>query len=184
MDVTLEPWSQADFPLLERANTPEMTTHLGGPESNEQLHERHERYLRLWREGEARMFRIEVGGEPAGGIGWWQVDHDGVPAYETGWNVFPEWQGKGVAAAALRALIRRLAAERDRDLLVAYPGVDNPPSNAICRRAGFEHQGSATRPWRGGMLTFNIWVLDMSTLDLTGREADVGERFDGTVPPA
>jgi len=46
-------------------------------------------------------------------------------------------------------------------LHVAYPGVDNPASNALCRRAGFEHRGSASAPWRGGELTFNIWVLDL-----------------------
>ncbi|WP_083866284.1 GNAT family N-acetyltransferase [Microbacterium yannicii] len=42
-------------------------------------------------------------GEPAGGIGYWKVEHDGTPAWETGWNVFPEWQGRGVARAALAA---------------------------------------------------------------------------------
>ena len=180
MQVTLQRWSQDDFPVLERGNTPEMTVHLGGPESAEQLRERHERYLRLWTENRARMFRIDADGEPAGGIGWWQTEHDGVPAYETGWNVLPEWQGRGVAGKALRGVIRRLASEEDRDrnLLVAYPGVDNGPSNALCRRAGFEHVGSDTQPWRGGQLTFNIWALDMSPLQLHGREPDVDERFD------
>ena len=125
------------------------------------------------------MFRIDVDDEPAGGIGWWQVDHDGVPAYETGWNVFPEWQGKGVAgSSAASAHPPSGGRGRPRDLLVAYPGVTNAPSNALCRRAGFEHTGSATAPWRGGQLTFNIWVLDMSPLDLAGREPDHDERFD------
>ena len=103
MHVTLQRWGPDDLPVLERANTPEMTAHLGGPETDEQVRQRHERYLRQWDTGEARMFRIDVDDEPAGGIGWWQVEHDGVPAYETGWSVFPEWQGKGVARAALRA---------------------------------------------------------------------------------
>ncbi|SFR90179.1 Protein N-acetyltransferase, RimJ/RimL family [Microbacterium sp. cf046] len=178
LEVALRRWSDEDFPLLERANAPEMTRHLGGPETPEQLRERHDRYLRLGADDRARMWTVEVDGVPAGGIGWWHVDHDGVPAYETGWNVFPEWQGRGVAGAALRELIRRLAAERDRDLLIAYPGVDNAPSNALCRRAGFEYTGSGTEPWRGGQLTFNTWVLDMSPLDLAGRAADHDERFD------
>src|SRR5215207_2395052 len=174
MDVTLQPWAPEDFPLLQRGNTKEMTAHLGGPEPMDQLRERHERYLRLGDENTARMFRVDVDGEPAGGIGWWHIDHDGVPAYETGWNVFPEWQGRGVASAALRELIRRLSADpdRDRELLVAYPGADNEPSNALCRRAGFEHVGSGSMPWRGGTLSFHTWALDMSPLDLSGREPD------------
>ena len=45
------------------------------------------------------MFRIDVDGAPVGGIGYWQVEHDGVPAYETGWSVVPEWQGRGRRAS-------------------------------------------------------------------------------------
>ena len=178
MRVTLQHWGRDDLPVLERANTPEMTAHLGGPESPDDLLQRHERYLRLGNAGLARMFRIDVDDEPAGGIGWWQVDHEGVPAYETGWNVFPEHQGKGVASAALREVIRRVAAVGDRTLLIAYPGVANAPSNALCRRAGFEHTGSDTAPWRGGRITFNVWELDLSPLDLAGREPDHDDRFD------
>ncbi|MEU1971901.1 GNAT family N-acetyltransferase [Microbacterium sp. NPDC019599] len=178
MRVTLRRWSTEDLPVLERANTPEMTKHLGGPETAEQVVARHARYLRLWEAGDAHMFRIDVDGEPAGAIGWWHVEHDGRPAYETGWGVEPRWQGHGVASEALRQLIADVRADGERDLLVAYPGVDNPGSNALCRRAGFALTGSNTMPWRGAELTFNIWVLDMSPLDLTGREPDVDERFD------
>jgi RimJ/RimL family protein N-acetyltransferase len=177
--VTLERWGPDDLDLLVRANTPEMTAHLGGPESHDQLRERQERYRRLWDAGEARMYRIEVDGEPAGGIGYWKAEHDGTPAWETGWNVFPEWQGHGIARLALAQVVREVAARADRRLLIAYPGVDNPPSNALCRSAGFEHHGSDTAPWRGGMLTFNVWVLDMSPLDLSDREPEVEELFDG-----
>ena len=93
--VTLRRWGTEDLPLLELSNTPEMTGYLGGPESPEEVRERHERYLRLNAAGEAHMFRIDVDGTPAGGIGWWQTDHEGVPAYEAGWSVLPEWQGRG-----------------------------------------------------------------------------------------
>ncbi|QIG38827.1 GNAT family N-acetyltransferase [Microbacterium sp. 4R-513] len=176
--MTIEPWAAGDLPLLEHLNAPEMTVHLGRPETPDELAARHERYLLSWQAGTARMFRIEVDGEPAGGIGWWPVEHDRAPAYETGWSVLPEFQGRGVAGAALRLVIRGVRDARDRMLLVAYPGVDNAPSNALCRRAGFEHRGSATQPWRDGELTFNVWVLDMSPLDLTGRAPDIEEHFD------
>ncbi|WP_248146157.1 GNAT family N-acetyltransferase [Microbacterium aoyamense] len=182
MDVTLHRWSEGDLPVLERANTPEMTRYLGGPESDEQVLERHERYLRLGSTGEAHMFRVDVDGVPAGGIGYWQTDHDGVDAFETGWEIEPHWQGRGVAREALRQLIRLVAVDGSRSLLVAYPGVDNPGSNALCRGAGFVRTGSGTMPWRGGELAFHTWVLDMSPLDLAGREPDVDERFDSLDP--
>jgi RimJ/RimL family protein N-acetyltransferase len=177
--VKLEPWGVDDLFLLEAANTPEMTAHLGGPETPEQLSARHEKYLR-WREsGDAVMYRIEADGDPVGGIGYWKAEHDGTPAWETGWNVLPGWQGRGIARKALRLLIGEVAARGDRSLLVAYPGVDNPASNALCRGAGFEQGASLTEPWRGTELTFNIWVLDMSPLDLAGRQPDVDEQFEG-----
>lgn len=178
MQITLRRWSEEDLAVLERANTPGMTAQLGGPETEEQVRDRHARYLRLNEAGTACMLRIDVDGVPAGGIGYWEVEHDGVPAFETGWSVERPWQGRGVAREALRQLIRLVADDGRRDLLVAYPGVDNPASNAMCRSAGFEHRGSATAPWRDRELTFNNWVLDMSPLDLGDRVADVDERFD------
>jgi RimJ/RimL family protein N-acetyltransferase len=177
--VTLSRWQPDDLPLLQRANTPEMTRYLGGPETPEKLLERHEKYLQYWESGHAHMFRIDADGISVGSIGWWRVEHQGRPAYETGWGIEPEWQGRGIARLALRRLIADVRADGERDLLVAYPGVDNPASNALCRGAGFAHTGSETAPWRGGELTFNIWELDMSPLDLAGRRPEVEERFAG-----
>ena len=43
--IRLRRWEEGDWPLLVRLNAPEMTDHLGGPESDEALRERHKRYL-------------------------------------------------------------------------------------------------------------------------------------------
>lgn len=179
MNVTLRRWDAGDLPVLQRANASEMTRYLGGSESDEEVVARHEKYLKNWKTGAGFMFRIDVDGAAAGSIGYWPVEHEGTPAFETGWGVEPAWQGKGVAREALRQLIRGVADGGDRQLLVAYPGVDNAASNALCRGAGFERHASKTMPWRGGELTFNAWVLDMSPLDLDGLSATVDERFDG-----
>ncbi|MGN8554073.1 UNVERIFIED_CONTAM: GNAT family N-acetyltransferase [Microbacterium sp. SLM126] len=179
MLVQLRPWDAGDLPVLMRANSTEMTAHLGGPESEEAVRERHERYLRLNAAGEACMLRIDVDGEPAGGIGYWATDHEGAPAFETGWSVEPRFQGRRVAREALRQLTRLVAADGRRTLLVAYPGVDNVASNALCRSLGFEAGDTATLPWRGGELTIRTWVLDVSPLDVSGRTPDVDERFVG-----
>ncbi|MDT0182281.1 GNAT family N-acetyltransferase [Microbacterium sp. ARD31] len=177
--ITLARWDAADRGLLTLLNAPAMTAHLGGPESEEQLDDRHDRYLRTWSGRPGAMYRIDVDGAPAGGIGFWPVDEDGTPAFEAGWSVLPEFQGQGVATGALRLLIAEVRRDGSRTLLMAYPGIDNVPSNALCARAGFEERGTGSEPWRGGILTFRRWALDMSPLDLTGRTPDVDERFAG-----
>lgn len=177
--ITLARWDAADRGLLTLLNAPAMTSYLGGPETEEQLDDRHDRYVRTRSDRPGAMHRIDVDGEPAGAIGFWPVDEEGTPAFETGWSVLPGFQGRGVATAALRLLIAEVRRDGTRTLLTAYPGVDNAPSNALCARAGFEERGIGSEPWRGGILTFRRWVLDMSPLDLTGRTPDVDERFTG-----
>jgi RimJ/RimL family protein N-acetyltransferase len=179
-EVTLRRWARGDLPLLVAANTPHMTRHLGGPETDEAVRERHARYLRLVAEGAAWMYAIEVDGHGAGGIGFWPIEHEGEPAYEAGWNVLPEWAGRGVAREALGRMLRIVADDAPhRDRLYAYPGVDNAASNALCRAAGFERLGEREDAWRGGMLRTRVWALDMRPLDLEGRRPAVDERFEG-----
>ncbi|MBW5421783.1 GNAT family N-acetyltransferase, partial [Streptomyces sp. BG9H] len=97
-DLRLEPWSdEGGLALLTGLNTPEMTEHLGGPETPEKLADRHLRYLRLGGPdgpvGGGRMFRITLGGETAGAIGYWETTWQGEAVWETGWGVLPGFQG-------------------------------------------------------------------------------------------
>ena len=102
-DVTLRPWSADDLDLLRRANTHELMDQLGGPETDEQVIARHERYLRLQREGTAHQFRIVIPEHPEGVgiVGYWQREHDGEPALEAGWSVEEAYRGQGIAPAAV-----------------------------------------------------------------------------------
>lgn len=159
--VTLARWAPPHFPLLIAANTPEMTHHLGGPESDAELQARHEKYLRSHDDGETWMYAIEVDGIPAGGIGFWRIDHDGEPAYETGWNVLPAWQGRGVAREAVDALVRAAREAPPRGRLFAYPSVENIASNALCRAAGFTDLGARDFPFRGTVLRTRVWALPL-----------------------
>ena len=71
MSIRLEPWGEDDLLLVEKLmGDPEMTTHLGGPESPEKLAERHERYLRA-NDSKARMLKIvdDGTGEAVGSVG-------------------------------------------------------------------------------------------------------------------
>lgn len=162
--LALRLWQNDDLPLLHRANSPEMTAHLNGPETVAQVEDRHTRYLGYLESGEARMFVILLGGVAVGSIGYWKVRWREQDAWETGWFVLPEAQGHGVAARALALLIddaRRRTDEGGRHVLVAFPGVENPGSNAVCRRAGFAHVGTLSGVFREQTLEMNEWALDL-----------------------
>jgi RimJ/RimL family protein N-acetyltransferase len=139
VSVHLEPWGEGDLPLLRRTlGDPEMTKHLGGPESEEKLVERQARFERLAESGTGRMFKIvdDETGEAVGSVGYWQREWRGEQVYELGWMVVPEFQGRGIAAEATRQAIAAAQADGARHLH-AFPGVENAPSNAICRKLGF-----------------------------------------------
>ncbi|MEU9865407.1 GNAT family N-acetyltransferase [Streptomyces sp. NPDC047971] len=166
--VRLEPWSEDDFGLLRAMNAPQLMEHLGGPESEEALLKRHRRYVDLSVAGTSagRMFRIVLLPEAAavGAIGFWEQQVDGEPVYETGWTVLPGFQGRGVATAATRAVAGLARAERSRRFLHAFPSTDNAPSNAVCRKAGFELLGARDVEYPPGHpLRCNDWRLDLET---------------------
>ncbi|WP_308797434.1 GNAT family N-acetyltransferase [Agromyces silvae] len=161
-DVALRPWAADDLETLRRANAPEMMTYLGGPETEEQLVARHERYLRLGSEGAAWMFRIVTPDHPegVGTIGYWRHEHHGEPAFETGWAVESAYQGRGFATAALRLAVADAAHREPGTPVYAYPRVANAASNAICRKAGFTLEGEEDfeHP-KGTWAASNVWVL-------------------------
>lgn len=165
--ITLRPWARDDLAVLERSNTPEMTRFLGGPESAEALANRNARFLGLWESGEARMFAIESSTEsqPVGSVGYWQKRWHDFDVYETGWSVASAYQGRGIASRALESCLAHAAEHGDRDLVVAFPRVDNAASNALCRAAGFEFRGEEDFEYpKGTPIRSNVWVFDLTTL--------------------
>ncbi|WP_158847008.1 GNAT family N-acetyltransferase [Saccharothrix deserti] len=158
-NVRVEPWSEGDLGLLRRLNAPEMTTHLGGPESEDKVLNRHRRYLVL---GDGRMFRVEVDGTPAGSVGYWEKHWRGEAVWEVGWAVLPEFQGRGVAAAAARAVVEAARAEGTHAWARAFPSVDHPASNAVCRKAGFTLFGEADFEYPPGRwMRCNDWGVEL-----------------------
>ncbi|MGW7637855.1 GNAT family N-acetyltransferase [Streptomyces decoyicus] len=161
--VRIEPWTAADLDLLRRTNAPEMTAHLGGPETEEQLLARHARYLDL--RGAGQMFRIVLDpeGAVAGSIGFWEREQQGEKVYETGWGVLPEFQGRGIAVAAAREVIAAARAEGRHRSLHAFPSVEHAASNAVCRKAGFALVGERAFEYpKGHMMRSNEWRLDLT----------------------
>ncbi|MFI6410697.1 GNAT family N-acetyltransferase [Streptomyces sp. NPDC050585] len=164
--VRLDPWSPECLPLLRAVNAPEMTEHLGGPETEERVVRRHQRYLAML-DGPAeagRMFRIVVvpDGVPAGTIGFWPHTGDGEDVYETGWSILPGFQGRGVATAAARAVVELARAAGAYRYLHAYPSVRNTASNAVCRKAGFALRGERLFEYPvGRLMVSNDWRYDL-----------------------
>jgi RimJ/RimL family protein N-acetyltransferase len=161
--VILEPWGSRDLPLLERLmGDPGMTEHLDGPESPDQLRERQGRYERL--EGGDRMFKIvDVDSDAGvGSVGFWTKEWRDEQVYEVGWMVVPECQGRGVAMAATAQAIERARRQNKHRFVHAFPSVDNAPSNAICRKLGFELLGVCEFEFpKGHFMTCNDWRLDL-----------------------
>ena len=161
--IWLRPWAVGDLPLLERLlGDPRMTEHLGGPESPEKLVERNDRYARIGGTGTGAMFVICEGSDDTGvgSIGYWEREWEGEQVWETGWSVVPEAQGRGIATRAVALLLENVAADEVHRSLHAYPGVDNAPSNAVCRKAGMELIGQADVEYPPGHpLRVNDWAI-------------------------
>lgn len=161
-DLRLEPWSEGDLWLLRRTNTPEMTEHLGGPETEEQILARHKRYTAIG-DSAGSMYRIVLSGEVVGSIGFWEHAWRSGTVYETGWGVLPEFQGRGVAVAAARAVIGEARARGGHRELHAYPSVAHAASNAVCRKAGFTLLGECAFEYPpGNPITSHDWMVDLA----------------------
>jgi RimJ/RimL family protein N-acetyltransferase len=159
--VTLDPWSEQDFSLLERCNTAEMTAYLGGPETSEKLRDRHQKYVA--NDFVGQMFVIVTAdGERAGSIGYWEHSEGSETVWETGWAILPEFQGRGLATAAVNEVAKVAAAVGTHRTLHAYPGVANGASNALCRKAGFTLLGERDFEYpKGHWMRCNDWSLDL-----------------------
>ncbi len=160
--VRIEPWGTGDLPLLQACLAdPAMMEHLGGPETPEKIAERHARY----EQPDSKQYRIvdEATGAGVGWVGYWEREWRGGQVYETGWAVIPAFQGRGAATSATRLMIEIARAEETHRLLHAFPSVENPPSNAICRKLGFELLGPSEFEYpKGHLMWCNDWRLDLS----------------------
>lgn len=161
MTATIRRWDAGDLPLLRRANEPAMTAYLGGPEPEEKVRARHEKYLDVVERDQAGIFAIELDGVAVGGVNWWPSEWRGEQILETGWFVVAEAQGRGVAAAAVTLALRDARARSTRRRVLAFPATGNLASNRLCARLGFTRHGEEAFPYRGIVLTVAAWSLDL-----------------------
>lgn len=144
-----------------------MMTHLGGPEPEAALDDRHERIRRNAAAGTGRMLMIVVpdSPDPVGFVGYWDADWNDQAVYETGWSVLPGFQGRGLAVAAAKAALQLAADDRRHTWAHAFPKVENAPSNAVCRKVGFTLMGECTVEFpKGHPIRSNDWRYDLTSL--------------------
>ncbi|GHO46478.1 GNAT family N-acetyltransferase [Ktedonospora formicarum] len=163
--VRIEPWGEGDLDILKKTlGDPAMTRFVGGPESDEQLIKRQAKFERIAEEGTGRMFKIidVATGEAAGSVGYWDSIHNGEEIYEAGWFVIPAFQGKGIAGAATALAIARAREDGKHRFLHAFPSVENPPSNALCRKLGFTLVEECEFEYpKGHFMQCNDWRFDL-----------------------
>jgi RimJ/RimL family protein N-acetyltransferase len=147
--------------LTEALETdPRVMAELGGPWPAEKIPEIHGRRLTYIANG-SWYFKVvpEPGARPVGAVMVWPSEVDGESLSEMGWMILPEHQGQGHASAAVRLLLERIRTEGRWGDVHAFPGVTNAPSNAICRKFGFELVGEIEVDYGGRPLRVNHWVL-------------------------
>jgi RimJ/RimL family protein N-acetyltransferase len=104
----------------------------------------------------------------AGSVALWSHDDCGIPMSEIGWMVRPEFQGQGIAKAAVHMLLA-LARDQDRwGVVHAFPAVTNAPSNGLCRSVGFRFLEETEVTFAERLLRANHWVINPAT-DLAPR---------------
>lgn len=162
--LTLSPWESNDLDVLVVCNTPEMTAFVGGPEPEEAVLRRHEKYVREWEDGRVRMFTVRLDRtKTVGSVGYWPIEWAGAEVYESGWSTLPEWQGRGVATSGIRLLLDHARVSGDLDSMHAFPLVEHHASNAVCRKAGFSLLGPVPFPGRqGATIVCNDWSVSFA----------------------
>jgi RimJ/RimL family protein N-acetyltransferase len=168
VEITIRLYSEGDLWLLQRTlGDASQMLHLGGPENEDMLRKRHEKFLVLSADpGKGCMFVISTGPErtSAGTVGYWEKDWDGQKVWETGWFVLPEFQGRGIATAATRLVVEHVSRLHSHRYLYAFPSVENGPSNAICRKLGFTLLQTNNFEYPSGSSRYmrcNVWQLDL-----------------------
>ncbi|WP_149096554.1 GNAT family N-acetyltransferase [Paenibacillus terrae] len=161
-ELRIELWDKGDLGLLRQSNSPEMTVHFGGPETEEKILARHERYYEIAQKGTRRMFKILLLPhlEVVGSVGYWDQTWQGESVYEVEWSVLPAFQGRGVATEATAKAIASINSEKKHRFIHTFPKINNPVSNVICRKLGFSFIGECDFEYPvGTIIRCNDWRL-------------------------
>ena len=152
----------ADAYLRMRCD-PAMMSELGGPQLPEDVLLKVSGDVAAARSGESWILMIELdGGQVAGTVVVWAHEVNGTHLSEIGWMVLPEYQGQGLASAAVRETLARAGVERRWGTVHAFTAFTNVASNALCRSVGFTLQGQQEIEFMaspGALFIANHWTV-------------------------
>jgi RimJ/RimL family protein N-acetyltransferase len=139
---------------------PVMMAQLGGAQPRDSVPDRLRRHVRAVENDDWWCGMIVPDeDDPRTVAGMVTIDrHDG--AAEIGWAVLTEFQRRGIGTAAVRLMLDRARADGRWGILHAFPSVDNPGSNGICRSLGFALVGETESTFAGRMFRSNHWQIE------------------------
>ena len=150
---------------------PEMMAELGGPLPREGIEAKVRKDAEDAATGRAWVLMIlpdeDVPDLVAGSVVLWSHEVDGNTISEIGWMVLPEFQGRGLGKAAVRAVLQRARDAKRWGIVHAFPGVTNGASNGICRSLGFTLVGQEDLKFSDRVLHTNHWQIDSRTFGRT-----------------
>jgi RimJ/RimL family protein N-acetyltransferase len=165
VQLELRPITIDDLSLYEGLLCdPLVMQELGGPLPREGVADKLRRDVASVEAGEGWIFKIVTdrrAGTAAGSVCIWESTWQGKPINEMGWMVLPKFQGRGLGGEAVRAILHKARTEGRWDVVHAFPGITNGPSNGICRKTGFALLEECEVDFAGRILHCNHWRLDL-----------------------
>jgi len=158
--MRLVDYGEGDLGLsIEIETDPVVMAELGGPRTVESIEAVHpQRVISDPAQGIWQKI-VTDDGEEAGQLGVWRSQFEGEEIWEMGWMLLARFHGQGLGGAALGAILDRMRESGAYDVVHAFPGVTNGPSNGLCRKFGFELAGGIELAFRGETLRCNHWRL-------------------------
>lgn len=158
-DITLD-----DLDLFVRIHCdPRMMQELGGPLTRAGLSDKLRQIVADVAADRTWYFTVRPDAEAttAGTVCVWLSELRGEPVNEIGWMILPEFQGRGLATQAVSGVLDRARSTGRWDLVHAFPGITNGPSNAICRKTGFTRLEECDVEFAGRLLRCHHWRIDL-----------------------
>jgi RimJ/RimL family protein N-acetyltransferase len=139
---------------------PAMMAHLGGPQDPTRMPAKVARDVAAMAADRDWIYMVEDdSGGVAGTVTIWRDDDRS----EIGWMVLPAFQGRGLARVAVREILDLAAQDGRWGQIHATPGIDNGPSNGICRALGFTALGEEGIVFGDRALQVRHWVITPNT---------------------